>query len=81
MFYTYVLQSKKDKNFYIGFTNDLQKRLKMHNQGLIESTRLRRPLLLIYYEACFNQKDATHREKYLKQLGGKDILEIDCVVI
>jgi putative endonuclease len=40
----------------------------------VESTNSRRPLVLIYYEACLNQKDATHREKYLKTYLGKMFL-------
>lgn len=71
MYYTYILQSKKDKKFYIGYTNNLKKRLKEHNAGKVASTKNRLPLLLVYYEACLNQQDATHREKYLKTSWGK----------
>jgi len=38
----------------------------LHNKGWVESTKNRRPLKLIYYEACLNQQDALHREKYLR---------------
>jgi len=71
MFYTYVLMSKKDGDFYTGYTKDLKVRFEQHNNGQVDSTRERRPLELIYYEACLNQKDATHREKYLKTYHGK----------
>jgi putative endonuclease len=71
MFYTYVLHSKKDGNFYTGFTKDLELRLEQHNKGQVESTKERRPLKLIYYEACLNRNDATHRETYLKTYYGK----------
>jgi len=71
MFYTYVLMSKKDGEFYTGYTQDLKVRLEQHNKGQVESTKERRPLEMIYYEACLNQKDATHREKYLKTYHGK----------
>lgn len=71
MYYTYVLQSKKDDKFYTGYTKDLKLRFDAHNKGSIDSTRDRRPLKLIYYEACINQQDATHREKYLKTYHGK----------
>ena len=66
MFYTYVLQSERDENFYTGLTEDLKLRFEQHNKGLVESTKDRRPLKLIYYEACLDQNDASHREKYLK---------------
>jgi putative endonuclease len=69
--YVYVLQSKKDNNFYTGYTSDLKNRVIIHNQGRVKSTKNRIPLKLIYYEACLNQQDSTHREKYLKTSWGK----------
>lgn len=72
MFYfTYVLKSEKDNKFYTGYTNNLKLRFEQHRKGLVESTKDRRPLKLIYFEACLLQKDATHREKYLKTHYGK----------
>ena len=71
MYYTYILQSKKDKQFYTGYTDDLKARLKLHNDGRVTSTKNRLPVELVYYEACLNQQDATHREKYLKTAWGK----------
>jgi putative endonuclease len=61
----------KDGNFYTGFTQDLKLRLDQHSKGQVESTRDRRPLELVYYEACLNRNDATHLEKYLKTYHGK----------
>lgn len=74
MYYTYVLESLKDKKKYTGYTKDLKLRLDQHNEGKVKSTSDRRPLKLIYYEACLNQQDATHREKYLKTYHGKMFL-------
>ncbi len=71
MFYAYILQSKKDKQFYTGYTDDLQKRVKEHSNGQVVSTKNRLPIKLVYYEACLNQQDATHRERYLKTAWGK----------
>ena len=71
MYYTYVLQSKNDKKFYVGFTEDLKLRFEQHNKGYVGSTKNRMPLELIYYEACFNREDAIRREKYLKSYHGK----------
>ena len=75
MYYTYVLQSIKDKDFYTGFTKNLKLRFEQHNNGLVESTRHRRPFKLIYYESCLDQNDATKREKYLKSYHGKTFLK------
>ena len=75
MYYVYILQSMKDGGFYTGFTKDLKLRFERHNKGLIESSKLRRPFKLIYYEACLNNKDAARREKYLKTYHGKVFLK------
>lgn len=74
-YFVYVLQSEKDNQFYVGYTKDLKERLKLHNDGLVQSTKNRKPLNLIYYEYCLNQQDTTHREKYLKTSWGKRYLK------
>ena len=66
MFFVYILKSRKDKKLYFGYTNDLRKRLKEHNLGLVESTKPRKPLYLVYYEAYFSKQDAVKREHNLK---------------
>lgn len=71
MYYVYILKSMKDHRLYTGYTNNLKTRVKMHRHGKIDSTINRLPLELVYYEACLNQQDATHREKYLKTAWGK----------
>lgn len=70
-FYVYVLQSENDGLLYTGYTDNLKERLQLHNSGNVFSTKNRMPLKLIYSEACLNQQDATHREKYLKTAWGK----------
>jgi putative endonuclease len=74
MYYVYVIQSSKDKQFYTGFTRDLQTRIQEHNTGRVASTKERGPFELIYYEGCLNEKDALAREKYLKSGMGKRYL-------
>jgi len=71
MYYTYILKSKKDGNYYTGYTKDLKLRFEEHCKGKVKSTKHRLPVKLIYYEACLKQQDATHREKYLKTYLGK----------
>ena len=66
MFFVYFLQSVKDKKLYIGYTNDLRNRIKEHNLGFVRSTKLRKPLKLIYYEAYVSKQDAKARENNLK---------------
>jgi len=69
-YYIYILQSQKDKSLYIGYTSNLRKRLKDHNNGKNKATRLSRPYKLVYYEAFLNKIDAKKREKYLKSGWG-----------
>lgn len=75
MYYTYILLSKKDNKMYTGYTNDLQKRFKLHQTGKVTSTKGRGPFKLIYYEACLSRTDAKKREKYLKTGMGKRYLK------
>jgi len=67
MFYVYVLKSKKDNRLYIGYTNDLKRRIHEHNKGKNFSTAHRGIFSLVYYESFKSQKDASTREKQLKQ--------------
>lgn len=73
-FYVYVLQSIKNKEFYIGSTENLVRRVKEHNLGLNQSTKPYKPWKLIYYEACRNRLDAKRRERYLKTSEGGRLL-------
>lgn len=67
MYYFYVLQSLKDRDLYWGYTSDLRSRLKQHQAGDTKSTRHRRPLRLIYYEAYLAKADAQNRERQIKK--------------
>lgn len=67
MFYFYVLQSLKDFDLYFGYSNDLRERLKEHNSGKVSSTKNRKPLALVYYEAYRSEKDARERERQIKK--------------
>jgi len=70
-YYVYVLQSEKDYKFYVGYTNNIKRRLTDHNNGKVTSTKKRIPLKLVYWEGCLSQADSTKREKYLKTAWGK----------
>ncbi len=63
-----------DRNIYTGYTENLKLRFEQHNKGLVESTKDRKPLELIYYEACLKKEDALHREKYFKTYNGRRFL-------
>jgi len=73
-YYVYILRSKKDGGWYIGFTRDLRKRFKEHTRGESTHTKGRGPFELIYYEAYRNNEDARSREKQIKSGQGRAYL-------
>jgi putative endonuclease len=75
MFYVYILLSEKDKKLYTGYTNNIKRRIGDHNGGHVESTKNRRPLKLIYFEAYIEKTDAKNREIFLKSGSGKTYLK------
>ena len=74
-YYVYILLSKKDDKFYIGFTTDLKKRFTQHQEGKNLATAPRRPFELIFYEAYRNKYDALRRQKYFKTSKGKTTIK------
>ena len=73
-YYVYVLHSMKDHAFYTGFTSNLRTRMTQHQSGVSFATAPRRPLKLVYYEACLSESDARRRETYFKDTGGRRFL-------
>jgi len=71
MYFVYILQSEKDGRLYIGFTDDIKRRPREHNEGKSLATRPFRPYKLIYYEAFLERKDAEARENILKSGWGR----------
>ena len=75
MFYIYILQSQQDAKLYVGYTNNIRRRLKEHTSGKVTITKHRRPFKLIYLEGYLNQQDATSREKFFKTGWGRTYLK------
>jgi putative endonuclease len=75
MFYTYVLESLKDRKLYVGYTDDLKQRFSEHSNGRVDATKNRRPLKLVYYEACLSRHLALRRERYFKTGFGRRFLK------
>ena len=73
MYYVYVIRGPKQ--FYIGSTNDLRRRLREHNENKSFATKNRGPWRLVYYEACESEKKTRVREKYLKTAWGRRYLK------
>jgi putative endonuclease len=58
----------------VGWTSDLKNRILEHNSGRVIATKDRRPLKLVYYEACDNKEKAIKREKFFKTGYGRRFL-------
>jgi putative endonuclease len=69
MYYVYIIQSTETYEIYVGYTNNLKKRLVEHNTNKSYSTKNKGPWKLIYYESYANKEDAITREKRLKYHG------------
>lgn len=71
MFYVYIIQSLKNNRYYIGSTNDYIRRLKEHNYGKSNYTKLTTPFKLVYLEKFLTLKEARQRELELKKLKSR----------
>jgi putative endonuclease len=76
-FFVYMLECK-DKTFYIGSTNNLEKRIHQHNHAKngAHYTKIRRPVKLVYSKKCKTYAESRKREGELKRLSRKEKLEI-----
>lgn len=73
-YYIYILHNSLKNFIYIGYSEDLRSRYRVHKNGAVKSTKAYLPLKLIHYEAYGNIKDAKRRETYLKSNKGRTTL-------
>ncbi len=68
MHFVYILECA-DKSLYVGCTNNLEKRLKQHNDSKrgAHYTKIRRPVILKYLETFSTLKEARQRESEIKR--------------
>ena len=68
--FVYILECS-DKTLYTGWTNDIERRVREHNNGKggAKYTRGRRPVRLVYCETCPTISDALKREAAIKRLS------------
>lgn len=69
MFYVYVLKSLKDGNYYIGQTNNIESRIRLHFCGKVPSTKDRRPLKLVGYKTFKTRSESMWMEHKMKNHG------------
>ncbi|OGI80739.1 hypothetical protein A3I25_00955 [Candidatus Nomurabacteria bacterium RIFCSPLOWO2_02_FULL_42_17] len=74
-YYTYVLQSLKNSDIYIGSTENWQKRISMHNRGKVKSTKGYKPWVLLEYKEFDSRSGAVKHERFLKTGQQKEILK------
>ena len=70
MYFVYILQSQKDKSYYVGSTLDINKRLLAHNSGSSKYSSSKKPYEIVWYCGFTNKNKALIFEKYLKQGSG-----------
>ena len=75
MFYTYILQSTKSGRYYVGHTEDIQKRLDRHNTGKVKATKNKGPWVLMSYETYETKSEANSRELYIKSMKSRAFIE------
>ncbi len=74
-FHVYVLQSQSTGRYYVGHTENLQKRIFEHNNGRTNSIRNRGPWALVYSEEYATRPEASHRERQMKRMKSHAWLE------
>ncbi len=74
MFYLYILQNDKD-SFYIGTTNNLERRLHQHNGGQSKYTKYKGSWKVVYTEYFETRSEAMKREYYLKSQKSKSFIQ------
>jgi putative endonuclease len=74
MYFVYVLQNKVNKHLYKGISNNLERRIKEHNQGKHKSTAPYIPWEIVYFEEYETFEEARKRELFLKSGSGRELL-------
>lgn len=80
MYYVYILKSLKDNKYYIGQTNDLDRRIRQHMLGKVISTKYRRPFKIVGYKIYESRSQSMWVEHELKAHGDKKKKFIDRII-
>jgi putative endonuclease len=75
MYFVYILQSKKDHRYYVGVSENVERRLREHNAGGSKSTAPYRPWTIIKIEEYPDAKLAYKRERFIKSKHSRIIIE------
>ena len=74
-YYLYIIQSAADGGYYIGTTQDLEDRIRRHNQGRSKFTKTKCPWHLVYSEEHVDRSAAMKREYAIKRKKKRDYIE------
>ncbi len=74
-YFVYILESVKDKTYYVGSTNDLIDRFERHNEGRVNYTKSRKPWKLVYFEEHSSRSSAAKREYEIKKHKSREFIE------
>ena len=74
MAYVYILESQKDKRFYIGSTENIEERLSRHNQGYEKATKPYTPSQVVFKQRCSNIEEARLPERKIKRWKRRDFI-------
>ena len=69
MHYVYILKLK-DESHYVGYSDNLKKRISDHQMGLVKTTMKHLPVTLVFYAAFSKKNKAVKFERYLKEGSG-----------
>ncbi|WP_106132011.1 GIY-YIG nuclease family protein [Mongoliibacter ruber] len=75
-FFVYILQSMKDKSFYVGVTHNIGERLEKHNRPHKGYTGKKQPWVLVYTEIYTTKTDALKRENFIKAQKSREYIEV-----
>jgi len=70
MYFVYIIQSVRTKRYYIGSTNNIDRRLEEHNSNKTKSLKGKSPFQIVYLEKYNNLKEARNREIKIKSYKG-----------
>ena len=75
MYFVYVLRSETHNRFYVGMTDNVERRVHEHNNGKTKSTKFYAPWDLVFVENFETRMEARKREKFLKGGSGKELIK------
>jgi len=75
MYWIYILKSKRFKKSYVGYTDNIERRLSEHNAGRSKFTSSYKPWEIIHKEEFVGKSEAIKRERFLKSKAGRKFLK------